>query len=255
MRIEDAVVPFYAFLSNNFGDNLTPYLIEKCGKIPCYIDINSPTAKLLGVGSILSLANGSTTVWGSGLGQLGQTVNPAAKFLSVRGPLSLAVVRDCGGDLDPDAPLGDPGLCLPNLYDPPKFHKYVVGLVPHFVDQERIFNVYKHHERARCISIIGSIEEVIDRVLECEVIVSSSLHGVVLAVAYGIPLVWCKFSDGVIGGTFKFHDFFLGLTQRIPKCHDFRGPELPSVEDLQALARIPPAYDNALWESCPFRIK
>ena len=53
-------------------------------------------------------------------------------------------------------------------------------------------------------------KEVIDEILKCNKIVSSSLHGIVLAEAYGIPAKWEKYSDDVLGNGFKFRDYLSG---------------------------------------------
>lgn len=53
--------------------------------------------------------------------------------------------------------------------------------------------------------------DVIDDIASCDAILSSSLHGLIVAEAYGIPNVWIEFGKPLIGGHFKFHDFFLSI--------------------------------------------
>jgi hypothetical protein len=55
-------------------------------------------------------------------------------------------------------------------------------------------------------------EEFIDSLLECEHTVSSSLHGLILSVAYSIPTRWVKLGDRLYGDDCKFWDFYLSLS-------------------------------------------
>ena len=53
-----------------------------------------------------------------------------------------------------------------------------------------------------------NIEHIIDEINKCERILSSSLHGIIVAHAYNIPALWIKKGDiGSLNG-FKFKDYF-----------------------------------------------
>jgi len=46
--------------------------------------------------------------------------------------------------------------------------------------------------------------------MKCRKIVSSSLHGIIIAETFGIPTAWLRCSDKIVGGEFKYHDYYLG---------------------------------------------
>ena len=110
-------------------------------------------------------------------------------------------------------PLGDPALILPDLYQPKSYEekKFKLGIVPHYIDQTDFVSRFdpQGEKSYTVLNIaINKVERFIDRIIECEFIISSSLHGVIIAQAYNIPAVWVEFSDKVIGSGFKFFDFF-----------------------------------------------
>jgi pyruvyltransferase len=55
--------------------------------------------------------------------------------------------------------------------------------------------------------------------LECKIVLSSSLHGLVLADSFQIPNKRIVLSNNIIGGDFKFKDYYSGIDNeyRIPK--------------------------------------
>jgi hypothetical protein len=246
-----SIVPAYWYVSSNLGDNLTPWLISRMGKTACWAPDHSATPKYIVSGSILSHANGAATVWGAGLGSSDQIVNPAANLIAVRGPLSKFRAEECGASCG--NVFGDPGLLVPKFYQPGSTCLDRVGIVPHFIDQDRVFQVYASQDVA-LISLLESVEHVVDAYKTCSMIVSSALHGLILAVAMQIPFVWVRFSDAVQGYPFKFLDFFLSLGDTAPRVMDLRGSELPTPSEFRELAISPPAYNiEPFWELCPFR--
>src|SRR3990172_7261249 len=114
---------------DNWGDKLTPYIIEKItGKKPEFSD---KPGKILLVGSIFTHAKEGDVVFGSGL--LSPEYPPHTskiKVLSVRGLLTSAVLGKMG--IPVKEVLGDPALVLPYLYQPKVKKEYERGMVLHY---------------------------------------------------------------------------------------------------------------------------
>jgi pyruvyltransferase len=206
-------------VSNNFGDALNPYIYEKItGKVPTLIPKDSPESKLIMIGSILNHANESSIVWGAGLARLTDTVNPKCDIRAVRGPISRQIALGCGASC-PEI-YGDPALLLPRFYPANRTDEFILGIIPHVVDYDAVVRAYGNYEQVRIIDLRDDTEDVIDDIIECQNIISSSLHGLIAADTYGIPSYWVEFSDKVLGDYTKFYDYFESVG--IKKYHPIR---------------------------------
>lgn len=195
----------------NFGDRLTPLLLRH------FSDLNTSWASaqeadIIGVGSILEhvpLRAARPTVVGAGRLHEYSDVRcfRRSDVLALRGPLS---ARGVPGDFA----LGDPGL-LANELVRVETKKHQLGIVPHWSDQ----TLGSHPAFARfnptVIDPRGEPLEVIRQIGECHKIVSSSLHGIILADAFGIPrrFEYTQRFD-TEGGTFKFRDYSAAIRTR-----------------------------------------
>lgn len=192
----------------NLGDILTPLILDHFG-VKYKYHKNPRAAKVLCVGSIAKFAGAGTVVLGSGTMRESDTLSYLADWRFVRGPRTRKKVMENGGDC-PDI-YGDPALLMPIIHHPTVFKNGGTGIVPHYVDYEYAMNKYgKDH---KVINVLNSNPfEVIDQIVSCSKIVSSSLHGIILAHAYGIPAAWVRFSNKLSGDDTKFADYFESLS-------------------------------------------
>jgi pyruvyltransferase len=167
--------------------------------------------RYVAIGSILGTANSRTTVWGSGFIIEGETVQEPPKAIhAVRGPLTRAALLKAG--INCPEVYGDPALLLPRFFNPDVGKQFQIGIIPHFLDKSHPW-IQKHQNNpdVLIIDVQGNIWEFVRAVKSCQVVLSSSLHGLICADAYGVSNVWIQLSDRVIGGNFKFYDYRLSI--------------------------------------------
>ena len=185
----------------------------------------------LATGSIMRLATEQSIIMGTGfiseqddLGRPDWSTAPTdtvysrpAAIVSVRGPKTRAKLLR----MQVDCPeiYGDPLVLLPLVYPlqpTPSHSKPKVALIAHYADHgsKQLYDFSRSFEMrnidVRVINVwTGPLYELLlDAVMQSDYVVSSSLHGVIVGIAYGKPTVWTQFSkDGVIGEGFKFQDF------------------------------------------------
>lgn len=224
LKNNDQVYLSYDDHRDNFGDILNPIIanfygskeVVRISKRNCH-----KYEHYFMIGSILQRCTKHSIIWGSGiLTSDSEFKEKPKKVLAVRGPLTRKKLLDMGVDC-PEV-YGDPALLLPELYpgkDPIK--KYKLGIVPHFRDKNNAW-LKKYFSQNPAIKIVDIQNKnplkVVDDILECEKIISSSLHGVIVGDAYNIPSVWVELSDRVEGKGFKFQDYFksVGRTVEVP---------------------------------------
>ena len=188
----------------NFGDFLTPLLFSALYGI----DLEPATAEeanLFCVGSILDLApdHYAGHILGTGLMNRGGFRDISkAKVHLLRGKLTKARMNGC-----PPCPVGEPGL-LCSLLAPKVKKIYERGIIPHYMDLEHPeIQHWSQFDRALIIDVRQPPMDTIAQAASCKEIVSSSLHGLVLADALGIPNKWVSLSI-LKGKTFKFEDYY-----------------------------------------------
>lgn len=206
---EDGEVPLIHWPQTpNFGDVLSPWLFNKLtqrkilqndGSIPSYI----------AVGSILSFVRKDSIVWGTGSfgPEPPRQVNRNAKYLAVRGPLTRSLI--ISRKTECPRVYGDPALLSPYVYNPKIEKTHEVGVVLRWSEDKWLKKSYG--KGVKLIDLgTDDVEGVIDQMLSCKRIITSSLHGLIIADSYGIPNAWLS-SRTPYGHEFKFFDYFLSV--------------------------------------------
>lgn len=182
-------------------------------------------------------------VWGSGFFR-DDNNNPMSrdnlKVCALRGAKTRERLQMLTGKVY-DVPLADAGL-LSNLFvegTPEK--EYEVGIIPHFSQKEepRFQNLKQSFPSACIIDIQQGPEVVINQIARCRYILSSSLHGLIFADGLGIPNLHILGKAPLVGGNFKFEDYYscYGLPHE-PWSLD---EGFPTVEDIKKRYRVPVA--------------
>ena len=216
LKNESLLLKYYD-LEQNWGDTVNPYIFKKITGVNV-ISSNSmfnflKKPEILGVGSIIVGDLSNYVIWGSGIISEKTTLLTKPKeVLALRGFNTLKKIREVGGDCDV---FGDPVLLFPEIFSAENsVKKYKYGIVPHFKDKSSI-GIQKIHDlqnpEIKIIDIQSGIEDFVNDILSCENILSSSLHGLILAEAYGIPTCRLVFSKKLLGGDFKFYDYYSGI--------------------------------------------
>ena len=196
----------------NVGDVLTPWLIERLLGAPAeWCEPDGVERVLLLAGSLLTpeVNLEGTVVIGTGamLGGVELRGKPA-HVVGVRGPMTRQLLLDNG--IACPSRFFDPAQWLPLLYQPIEpAHKTALGVVPHYIDAVSPWVAQAKEEGARIIDVGAPVEKFVDALVSCARIVTSSLHGYILAEAYGLPVEWVELSDKVAGERFKFYDWGL----------------------------------------------
>ena len=243
----------------NYGDSINPLFVEALSKtkIVRVDSLCSSIPYISVIGSVIEHLSAKSIVWGSGFISADSELKyKPLKVLAVRGPKSREKLLDMG--IACPEIYGDPVLLLPKIYAPNIEKKYLLGVIPHVLDKESEWIKHNCDDNPE-IKVIdlakGDVWDVVDDILSCGKIASSSLHGIITADAYGIPSVWVEFSDKVEGNGFKFLDYFesVGRTDTSPLVADV---EL-SLKDIEA-AFYPYEIDidlEMLMDAAPFDVR
>jgi len=199
-RLAMPSTPAYWGRKPNFGDSLSPVIMRQLLRVRPY-RTKSP-GKVLALGSILHHVRPTDRVFGTGLITEGPVDGAGAEFYAVRGPLTRSLIRNA----DVPAVYGDPALLMPSYFRPRVQPTGRICVVPHYVD----FGLMSSSDPSVVTLDVTKRDwaAMIDTIASSEAVISSSLHGVIVAEAYGVPAVWVEASGNVQGNGFKFRDYY-----------------------------------------------
>ena len=180
----------------NLGDDLAPiilsYMLQHKSLTP-----ESPTKKrthLYSVGSVLLFGYQDAVVWGSGIlfsTSALHTFFHRALFRkldirSVRGPLTRKLLMQLGHKC-PEV-YGDPACIMPLIYSSPVEKTLDYLVIPHYSVENQIKGSIPEENLVSMAT--DDYKAVIDKICSAKKVISSSLHGIILAEAYGIPAIY-----------------------------------------------------------------
>lgn len=196
---------------NNFGDCLQPDILKHYGFTAVYAPQRKSDVVL--AGSILQWvpSDYKGIIIGTG-GDAKDYDFPNAHIVGVRGELSLSRLKqrsDVGV-------VGDPGLIMNRVFSAGVEKTHKIGVVPHFVDKDHaVIQKWAGRFGRDClvIDVLRSPREVIDDIKRCDYILSSSLHGLIIADAFDIPNARFVIRDTMPTDfyDYKFEDYYSSL--------------------------------------------
>jgi pyruvyltransferase len=253
-------------MHHNWGDDINVLFFESISQRRFRIVNASYLLQLfrLKVYSCIGSVIGTTNIlrvhiWGSGLISAEKTIlRVPEKIFSVRGPLTREELLKRG--IDCPERYGDPALLVSRYVRPSFVKRYRVGLIPHYTDIENpaLKAFCAKHPEVLVIKMKNYRDwhEIPDQICSCEKIISSSLHGLIMADSYRVPNAWVSFSDCITGGDFKYLDYFRSVGRadnaaiRINTDKDI---ENILVNEWYSIARFDKINYRGILDVCPFK--
>lgn len=129
---------------------------------------------------------------------------------AVRGDLSRKRLEKISNQNLNDVLLADAGLLAKDLKTTPIIKKYKFGVIPHHMENDVVEFDWLVENLENAIKIPMDIEAVqsLELISQCDFILSSAMHGLIVADSFGIPNIRLVASKRLIGGDYKFDDYY-----------------------------------------------
>jgi hypothetical protein len=245
----------------NFGDEIGPMIVRKlCELHDLKLEVKATTSrthsKILAVGSVLHEAQPSDVVWGVGVNSKNRLSLPKSDkliFRAVRGPLTRTLVHSNGFNCPPI--YGDPGLLFPMLFDREIRHRRSeiersaenlglempdIVVIPNINDDRFLPEFSQSSLNSEKIMVVKPNLDPITvaaYISAAKKVISSSLHGLVFAEAYGKETYRMT---SQYEPEFKYNDYYEGTGRIAP-------PAFSTIES--AMNSVPTA--RLEWDPLP----
>lgn len=242
-------------LGDSLGEVIIDFLLKQKG-----VEIDKHISKkkhLYCVGTNIHGAYQDATIWGSGCfyplqGKFDFLLQKIARrkldIRAVRGPLTREILIKKFNHKCPEV-YGDPAILMPLIYNPIFEKEYEYLIIPQFLNEKNFRE--KHHNERMITMNTNDYKNVIDEIKKSKIVYSSSLHGIILAEAYGIPAVF--FRSLSKDRDFKYYDWYystnrydIKLVDTLEEAKKTTPPPIPDLTKLQQGLLDSFPYD--LWE-------
>tara|TARA_R110000823_G_scaffold106974_1_gene225599 strand:+ start:1064 stop:1885 length:822 start_codon:yes stop_codon:yes gene_type:complete len=246
--------------NGNWGDQLNPKLFSFISGVPTdeinriWLGDEFSTPRYYCIGSILNLGFSSNyEVWGSGMEDSNHGVKfHPSKIHAVRGPLTRKGYIKWGVNC-PEI-YGDPALLYPRFYKPDVKKEYKYGIIPHFYHKNHSWVTrFKDDPQINIIDVQDPIvNNFVDEINKCEIILSSALHGIICADSYGIPSYFIDLTDKETPvNYFKLNDYLMSVKR--PLVEAYRVQDITNLDDFYYYNYSIDIDLDKLLEVCPFK--
>jgi pyruvyltransferase len=232
---------------HNFGDYLSADLVRSIAIDPVAIVDEHRSGKFLAIGSVLWALEDGDVVWGSGaLNDKPLPPRRNVRCLAVRGPLTERVLIQ-QGSLNQEAikPLYfDPAILVGRIYAELRNMRPVENrtlVIPHYSDWHHLHEWRSHglfNSDCEVVNPLDHPRSIARRIAMAGRVISSSLHGLIVAESLGIAAIPFKLTDNR-EPSFKYEDYYAGSGRPTPL---FRNT-LQSALDSEA--PVGPKWDDA----------
>ena len=213
----------------NFGDELSPLVVELITERKVAWSKVSQ-CDIIGLGSIFEGVIKKLVrrrirfnfepihVWGTGFIESGDLniykFQSNFKIHAVRGELSREKINA------PNVTLGDPGLLCKHLIQPQK-KRIKVLIMPHIAHRDctEIMHLKNEMAGARVADLTQNPIQILKDISSSDIVISSSLHGLICADSLGVANIRLDLSRGLKGGDYKFNDYNTSLNRLDCKIH------------------------------------
>lgn len=189
--------------ATNFGDDMSHVIVERIlGRSVTYAPLDSEKKLLFALGSILHFGRDGDVIWGSGFRENPLLENRFHQLdvRAVRGPRTREFLLEMG--IDCPEVYGDPAVLMSHLF--PEFKReepiYDYIIIPN-IGELKCFSLYKN-----VVLPICPWDEIVKKMLQSRLVISSSLHGIIVAESYGIPARLLKMTW--IEPLLKYQDYY-----------------------------------------------
>ena len=254
LRLSDHVNLFYWKMSDceeNLGDYLSKVVVTHFMPQNTQPKDSTDTVTLFATGSILGFRCQNATVWGSGILYSHPITLDRLRFSkldirAVRGPetrkLLLKVGKDC-----PEV-YGDPAILMPLIFEPENVvKKHKISIVLHYAHGDFLLPADLD---CNMIDIVtDDYKSFITQIAESSLVISSSLHGIILAETYGVPAIFLAPKKPRM---FKYEDWYhstgrydIAVAHSIEEALTMQPMPLPDLHQMQQ--KLLQAFPQDIW--------